>query len=352
MADGQSPAPAPYKRIAAEEAYAPVEVLEQYKRLLEQGGGDRGFHSLWSYYGLNPSAHTSFLYDRIQDLGERRLADMDELGIDRQILGLTCPGVELFDLPLARELAALSNDRIADACRRHPDRFTGLAAVALQDMDFTVAEMRRAISELGLKGVIINSHTRGEYLDDPRFDPLFATAEELDVPIYLHPNTPSDALIGPILDAGLETATWGFGVETGMHLIRIIFAGVFDRHPRLRMVVGHLGEGIPFWLFRIDHYHEIHDKSKRYPWRPSLEQRPSDYVRKNIWLTTSGMAWEPVISFTRDVIGSDRVIYAMDYPYQVFASEVIAQDALPLDADEMRYFFEGGARQIFAIEEG
>ncbi|GAA5210760.1 amidohydrolase family protein [Streptomyces thinghirensis] len=339
-----------HERIATEEAYAPVKVLNEYRRLLEGGGGDRGFRSLWTYYLKNESVHTNFLVDRIQDLGERRLADMDRLGIDRQVVGLTCPGVELFDVPLARDLAQLTNDRIAEACRRHPKRFVGLAAVALQDVEFSVNELHRAVNELGLKGVIINSHTRGEYLDDPKFEPIFAAAAELDVPLYLHPNTPSDALIGPLLDGGLDTATFGFGVETGMHLIRIIFSGIFDKYPTLRMGVGHLGEGLPFWLFRIDHYHGVHGRTKRYPFRPDLREKPSYYLRNNIWLTTSGMAWEPAISFTRSVVGEDRVIYAMDYPYQVSAEEIAAQDALPLDDKEKKYFFETGARQLFGID--
>src|SRR4051812_40946135 len=152
-----------YERIATEEAYAPAELLEEYRQLLASGGGDRGFRSLWSYYLNNDSDHTNFLVDRIQDLGPACIADMDRLGIDRQVIGITCPGVELLEIERARELTRLTNDRIAEACRTYPDRFIGLAAVALQDMDFTVTELRRAVTELGLKGVIVNSHTRGEY---------------------------------------------------------------------------------------------------------------------------------------------------------------------------------------------
>ncbi|GAB3615628.1 amidohydrolase family protein [Okibacterium endophyticum] len=343
--------PAGYERIATEEAYAPPEVLAEYRKLLDAGGGDRGFRSLWSYYLLNNSDHTNLLVERIQDLGEGRLAEMDRLGIDRQVIALTCPGVEPLEIDRARELARLANDRIAAACREHPSRYIGLAALALQDIEFSVAELHRAVKELGLKGVIINSHTRGEYLDDPKFEPIFAAAAELDVMIYLHPNTPSDALIGPLLDAGLDTATFGFGVETGMHLIRIIFSGIFDKYPTLRMGVGHLGEGLPFWLFRIDHYHGVHGRTKRYPFRPDLLEKPSFYMRNNIWVTTSGMAWEPAISFTRSVVGADRVMYAMDYPYQVSAEEVAAQDALPLSEAEKKVFFESAARTLFGIEQ-
>jgi 5-carboxyvanillate decarboxylase len=341
--------PKPYRRIATEEAYAPPELIAEYERLLESGGGDRGFHSLWSYYLLNQTPHTRLFRTRISDCGERRVADMDELGIDHQILSLTTPGVELLDLPRARELAALTNDSIAQACRRFPDRFSGLAAVALQDVDFSVRELRRAVTELGLRGVIVNSHSRGEYLDHPKFEPLWAAAEELDVVVYLHPNTPSDAMIGPLLESGLDGAIYGFAVETGMHLIRIIFSGVLDRYPRLRLVVGHLGEALPFWAYRIDHFHAMQQRTGRYPWRPALRQAPSQYLRTNIWMTTSGMAWGPAITFAQQVAGHDRVLYAMDYPFQVSPTEVEVHESLPLSVQQKRFLFEQGAVAVFGL---
>ncbi|MPY59530.1 amidohydrolase family protein [Streptomyces spongiae] len=336
-------------RIAAEEAYAPRAVIDEYRRLLDTQGGDAGFRSLWSYYLLNQTAHTGLFRSRITDLGDRRLSDMADLGIDHQVLSLATPGVELFELPLARELAAMTNECIAEACRRHPSKFSGLAAVALQDVEFSVKELRRAVRDLGLKGVIANSHTRGEYLDAPKFEVFWATVAELDVPVYLHPNTPSDGLIGPLLDSGLDGAIFGFGVETGMHLIRIIFSGVFDRYPSLRLVVGHLGEALPFWAFRVDHFHHVQDKTGRYPWRPSLKQPPSHYLKTNIWLTTSGMAWEPAIMFARQVVGADRVMYAMDYPFQVSSSEVEVHESLPIGEDEKETLLDTAARRVFGL---
>lgn len=341
-----------YRRIATEEAYAPQEVIDEYRRMLGAGEGDAGFRSLWDYYMLNETPRTELFRERIVDLGELRLADMDQLGIDHQIVSLVTPGVELFDLPLARDLATLTNERIAEGCRRHPDRFSGLAAVALQDVAFSVAELRRAVTELGLRGVIVNSHTQGKYLDAPEFDEFWATAAELDVVVYLHPNTPSDRLIGPLLDAGLDGAIFGFGVETGMHLIRIIFSGVFDRHPNLRLVVGHLGEALPFWSSRVDYFHGVQERTGRYPTRPKLEHAPSHYLRTNIWLTTSGMASEPAIMFTREVVGDDRVLYAMDYPFQVEADEVAIHDNLPITDAAKRVMFESGPTEVFALDRG
>lgn len=338
-----------YARIATEEAYAPPELLRAYNRMLDDGGGDRGFESLWGYYLRNPSEKTRDLAAKIQDLGALRLADMDAMGIDRQVLSLTCPGVELLDLGEARELARLTNERIADAVRMYPDRFAGLAAVALQDPEGAAVELRRAVTEDGLRGVIVNSHSRGEYLDDPRFEPVLATAEELDVPVYLHPNSPSEGLIGPLLEAGLDGAIYGFGIETGQHLLRIIFAGIFDRYPQLKLVVGHLGEAIPFWLFRVDHFHAAQSRSGRYPWRPALQRRPSEYFARNIWVTTSGMAWAPAIRFVQDVMGPERVLYATDYPFQYGREEVRVHDELPITEHDKQLHFQRNAETVFGL---
>jgi 2,3-dihydroxybenzoate decarboxylase len=246
-------------------------------------------------------------------------------------------------------MATLANDVAAQAVRDHPDRFTALAAVAWQDPDSAVAELERSVTRLGMCGVIANSHVQGAYLDDQRFWPVLEAAERLDVPVYLHPNTPNDRMVEPLYEAGLDGAIYGFAVETGMHLLRIITSGVFDRFPRLRLVVGHLGEALPFWLPRIDHFHAAQVASGRYPAMKALQLRPSDYLRRNVWYTTSGMAWQPGIMFVRDVMGADRVLYAMDYPYQYVADEVRHQDELPLDDAEKREFFEGIAIRLFHL---
>ena len=153
-----------------------------------------------------------------------------------------------------REQATLANDRLAEAIKKHPGRFSGLTAVAPQDPEYSAKEIERGKS-LGFNGVIINSHTQGEYLDDPKFWPILESAQAQDTPIYLHPNTAPKNFIQPMLDAGLDGAIWGFAVETGTHLLRLITKGVFDRFPNLKLVVGHLGEALPFWLYRLDYMH-------------------------------------------------------------------------------------------------
>jgi len=339
-----------YLRIATEEAFAPPELLAAWRDLLDSGSvDDPGFRSMWGFYLSSESERARFLRDRLQDLGERRLADMDATGIDRQVISLTAPGPQIFDTDRAVAMATLANDQLADACRRHPDRFTGLTAVAPQDPASAAKEIERGARGLGFKGVIINSHIRDEYLDDPKFWPIFEAAEALDTPIYLHPNSPSRGLIEPLLDAGLDGAIFGFAVETGMHLLRLIVAGVFDRFPRLKFVVGHLGEALPFWLSRLDYMHEASVRSQRYARMRPLEARPSDYLRRNVWVTTSGMAWAPAIMFSRDVLGADRVLYAMDYPYQYVAAEVTVHDDLPLTPDEKKALFQTNAEHVFGL---
>jgi 5-carboxyvanillate decarboxylase len=191
-----------------------------------------------------------------------------------------------------------------------------------------------------VKGAVINSHTRGQYLDDQKFWPIFEAAEALNVPIYIHPNTPPREMIGPLLARGLDGAIYGFAVECGMHLLTIIASGVFDRFPKLQMVFGDLGEGLPFWMFRLDFMHRAQVSTKRYQCLKPLKRKISYYMRGNVYYTTSGMAWEPAIMFTRAVVGADRVLYAMDYPYQYVPEEVAAMERMPLsEHDKKARFF-------------
>lgn len=337
-------------RIATEEAFAPPDMIERYKRLIKSGStGDPGFDSLMGYFLFNDSPRTNAIVERLQDLDERRIADMDATGIARQIISLTAPGLQVFDADTAAGLAVSYNDQLAEACRAHPDRFTGLAAVAPHAPAEAAKELERAVHRLGMRGAIINSHTQGEYLDDQKFWAIFEAAEALDVPIYIHPQTPPPKMIEPLLESGLDGAIYGFAVETGMHLLRVIMSGAFDRFPKLRIVVGHLGEGIPYWLFRVDFFHRGIVSTKRYERIRPLGKKPSDYMKENIYVTTSGMAWEPVIMYARSVLGADRVLYAMDYPYQFVPEEVAVTDELPVSRDELIAFYQKNAEAVFRL---
>jgi 2,3-dihydroxybenzoate decarboxylase len=340
-----------FRRIATEEAYAPTDMIERYKALLrEHSTFDPGFESLMGYFLFNGSERTNAIVERLQDLGERRLGDMDATGIDHQILSLTAPGLQVFDSDTAVGLAPDYNDALAEAVRANPDRFSALASIAPQNPSAAAAELERAVSTLGMKGAIINSHTQGEYLDDAKFWDIFAAAEALDVPVYLHPQTPPPAMIEPFLESGLDGAIFGFAVETGLHLLRLIVSGLFDSFPKLRVVVGHLGEGLPYWLFRIDFFHRGIVQTGRYANFKPLEMKPSDYMRRNIFVTTSGMAWEPPIMYARSVLGADHVLYAMDYPYQFVPDEVAVTDQLPITPEEKRQLYQTNAENVFGLD--
>jgi 5-carboxyvanillate decarboxylase len=338
-----------YLRIATEEAYAPPELIARWRALLEKGGNlDPGFVGQWSYF-LGDSPRAKGIAARLQDLGEQRIRDMDDTGIARQILSLTNPGVQIFDAETGAALATEFNDQLAAAIQKRPERFSGLAAIAPQNPAAAAKELERSVRKLGLKGAIINSHTQGQYLDDPKFWDIFAAAESLDAPIYLHPSTPSARMYAPFAEWGLEGAIYGFAVETSLHLLRIIFAGVFDRFPRLRLVVGHLGEGLPFWFFRIDFFHAANVASGRYPNVKKLNKKPSEYIKDSVWVTTSGMAWEPPILYCQKVLGVDRVLYAMDYPYQFVPAEVRVTDDLPISDADKKKLYQSNAEKVFNL---
>jgi 5-carboxyvanillate decarboxylase len=338
------------KRIATEEAYAPPDMLERYRTLVSKHSSfDPGFESLMGYFLFNDSEWTRNVVARLQDLGERRLGDMDAAGIDHQLISLTAPGLQVFDTDTAVGLQSDYNDQLAEAVAARPDRFSALAAIAPQHPAAAAAELERAVTRLGLKGAIVNSHTQGEYLDDEKFWDIFAAAEALDVPVYIHPQTPPPTMIEPLLEAGLDGAIYGFAVETGMHLLRLIVCGLFDSFPKLKIVVGHLGEGIPYWLFRVDFFQRSIVRTRRYPNFKPLAQSPSDYMRQNVWVTTSGMAWEPVILYARDVLGPERVMYAMDYPYQYVPDEVAVTDGLPLSAEHKAMLYQKNAESVFKL---
>jgi 2,3-dihydroxybenzoate decarboxylase len=339
-----------FKRIATEEAFATQDLVRAYRELLaRKSSDDIGFVSLMGYYLTNPSERTRLVSERLQDLGKRRLEDMDSTGIAVQILSLTSPGVQIFDAPTGVALARATNDELAAAIAANPTRFAGLAAIAPQDPKEAAKELERGVRTLGLKGAIVNSHTHGEYLDDAKFWDIFAAAEALDVPVYIHPNTPSNDMIKPFMARGLDGAVFGFAVETALHALRLVVSGVFDRFPALRIVLGHLGEGLPYWLSRIDFMHGGSVRSGRYASQPKLQRKASDYLKENFFYTTSGMAWTPPIRYVQDVMGMDRLMYAMDYPYQFVPEEVTVSDELPIGYENLKAFYQTNAERVFKL---
>jgi 2,3-dihydroxybenzoate decarboxylase len=344
------PAPAAYKRIATEEAWCPGEMIGLWKQVLDGPDPDPGFVSLIGFYMTSQAERPKHIMNCLTDLGAMRLQHMDEAGIDRQVIALTSPGVQVMEAESAAAFARVCNDELAEGCRNHPDRFSGMVAIAPQKPAEAAKEIARGIGTLGLTGVIVNSHTQGEYLSDPKFWEILEAAEAHDTPIYLHPNTPPRDMIRPYLEAGLDGAIWGFAAETGLHALKMITAGVFDRFPRLQVILGHTGEALPFWSYRLDYMHRATVRSERYAVMKPLKRQVSDYLRENFHYTNSGVAWEPAIRFVQSVAGVDRMMYAMDYPYQHSIEEVHLLDRMDMPAEAKKAFFQTNAEKLFKLE--
>lgn len=338
-----------YLRIATEEAFATREQIDVYLRMVKDGTADKGMVSLWGFYATSPSERAMLIIDRLLDLDARRIADMDEHGIDVAILSLTSPGVQpLLDAEEAKGMVQRANDHLAERCQAHPTRFVGMTSIAPQDPEWSAAEIRRG-AELGFRGVMVNSHTQGHYLDEPQFDPIFRALADTGQPLYIHPQTLPDNMIGGLIEAGLDGAVFGFGVETGMHLLRLMTTGIFDRYPNLQIAVGHGGEAIPYWLYRINYMHQAGVRSQRYERLKALNKDIPTCLRENVIATTSGMPFEPAIKLMLDVMGDDRVMYAMDYPYQVVADEVRMHDLLDISDASKKKLMQTNAERVFKL---
>jgi predicted TIM-barrel fold metal-dependent hydrolase len=351
---GLTPAPraidrnAPYKRIATEEAWNIPEVLAAQVRLLASPNApDDTSLRMAGMFSKLPA-----LQDQLMNIGEQRLARMDELGIDKQLLLLTSPGVQVLEPDEGTALARLANDRLAEACRRHPDRFAGLTVFAPQDVRGAVAEIERGMKSLGLNGAVINSHFRGHYLDELPYWPILEALEANDAALYIHPTIPPSSWSQPYEYRGFGGALAGFTHEVWMHTMGLIMSGAFDRFPKLRLVIGHMGEAMPLLLYRFDWMQSNADgKEGLRGGAPAvkLRHRISYYFKHNIWITTSGQGWEPSVKFCIEVLGPDRVIYAMDYPYQQSADEVAAYDAFDIPAEHKKMLMQTNAERVFRL---
>lgn len=340
MTDEARPRP---RRIGTEEHFAIPEQLDAWRAISR---------SVWASQDLElvrsggMSYHGQRLIDGLLELGEGRIARMDEHGIDMAVLSLCSPGVQLFEPETASDIATLANDRLAEQVRAHPDRFAGLAVFAPHHPTRGVAEMERAITELGLHGFMVNSHTDGHYLDEPQFWGHLEAAEALGVPIYIHPRTLPDAIGGPFAVNHLSRAAWGYAVETATHALRMITSGVFDRFPKLQIVLGHMGEGIPYWLYRLDYWNGKHQGKTA----PQLQMRVSEYFLRNVTITVSGVYQRSALDLCLTELGDERIMFATDYPYQRMHEAVEffdAQEDLP--AQTQTRILSGNAERVFGL---
>jgi 5-carboxyvanillate decarboxylase len=330
------------RRIATEEAFAIPEQFDAYRALGRSTWSSPDI-VFWSRILENPGNR---LIDALLDIDDARIADMDANGVDVQLLLLTSPGVQVLDAVTATVMAARANDLLAEAIARHPERFAGLASFAPQDPGGAAEEMRRAIEELGLNGFVVNSHTEGEYLDQEKFWPILEAAEALDAPIYIHPRPLPEAAIGPYLDQELWAGIWGYAAETGLHGLRLITSGVFDRFPRLKIVLGHMGEGLPYFVYRMDYMSRL---LRQIGSHKPYELDPSEYLRRNFAITTSGMNHHPPLELCLTELGADNIMWAIDYPYQQTPECVEFMDSAPLEREDLEKIYAGNAERVFGI---
>ncbi len=246
------------------------------------------------------------------DLGAERLAHMDAAGVDVQVLSFGSPGPQAFGAEVAIPMARDANDRLYQAIQKNPGRFAGFAALPTADPEAAAQELERCVSKLGFKGAMIHGHTRGSFLDERKYWTIFERAQALGVPIYLHPTLPHPDAAKAYFEGyeELARAGWGFAVDTSCHFLRIVFAGVFDAYPRLRIILGHLGEGLPFAM------HRLNDHTWRSAARRGLRKTPLQYLRENLLVTTSGNWYEPALLCTLLALGADNILFAIDWPYE------------------------------------
>ena len=246
------------------------------------------------------------------DLGKKRLAHMDAAGVDMQVLSFGSPGPQAFGAGIAVPMARDANERLFQTIKSHPTRFAGFAALPTASPDIAAEELERCVKKLGFKGAMIHGHQQGSFLDERKYWPIFERAQALDVPIYLHPTLPHPLAVKAYFEGyeELARAGWGFAVDTSCHFLRLVFAGVFDAYPRLKIILGHLGEGLPFAMHRLD------DHTHRAAARRGLKRRPIEYLKENLLVTTSGNWFEPAFACTLLALGADNILFAIDWPYE------------------------------------
>jgi predicted TIM-barrel fold metal-dependent hydrolase len=287
------------------------------------------------------------LVQRLEDLGELRIKEMDAAGIDLQVISHGAPAMQkMTDAAMAVRLARLANDRLREAVHAHPDRFAGFAALPTPDPKAAADELERAVTGLGFKGAMIHGLTNGRFHDEKEFWPIFERAQALDVPIYFHPSAPAQ----PVIDTyyatyvpdvpGILRAAWGFTMETATQGVRLVLSGVFDAYPRLRVIFGHFGEGLPFYAWRIN-------MALERDWTGSRSFR--DVFREHFYVTTSGFWSDPALICCLQELGLDRIMFSVDYPFAPNQPATEWLHRVPLCPEDRVKLAGGNARRILKL---
>lgn len=285
----------------------------------------------------------------LPEIGDIRLKSMDDAGITMQVLSSSGPGPDLVPGPDGVAIAREMNDHLAAACASHPGRFAGFAALPMASPDACAAELARCVKELGFVGGLINGTTEGRFLDHPSYDGLLAAAVELDVPIYIHPHLPPEPVRNAYfsdLPKGaarvLESAGWGWHSETAVHVLRMVVAGTLDRHRKLKLVIGHMGEMLPMMLDRADKVFALD--------ADHLSRPISQTIVEQVWITTSGIFNEPPFLVALLTFGIDRIIFSIDYPYSPNSMGRDFLDRLALAPADMAKLAHGNADALLKLK--
>jgi hypothetical protein len=285
----------------------------------------------------------------LADLGGARLADMDGNGISVQVLSVAGPGADLVPGQNGVDIARAYNEHLAEACIRHPERFRGFAHLPLLSPDAAARELTRAVTDLGFHGVLVNGATDGRFLDDPMFEPLLAQAEALDVPIYLHPGIPVQAVREAYFDGlpgnfsfTMALSAWGWHADTAIHVIRLVLSGALERHPRLKLIIGHCGEALPFMLDRIDETTMAQTKALG---RRSVKET----ITEQVWVTTAGFFTMVPFMAALMTFGVDRLMFSVDYPFASNARARAFLDSLPVSPADSAKIAHGNADRLLRL---
>ena len=287
--------------------------------------------------------------NELADLGDARLADMDAAGITVQVLSVAGPGADLVPGQPGIDLARAYNDALAEACARHPTRYRGFAHLPLLTPEAAADELQRTVKELGFHGVLVNGATDGRFLDDPAFEPILARAEALDLPIYLHPGIPTLAVRNAYYDGlpgnfsfSMALSTWGWHYDTAIHTLRLVLSGALDRHPGLKIVIGHMGEALPFMLDRIDATTAAEAKAR-------LKRSARQTILDQVWITTSGFFTMVPFMAALMSFGVDRIMFSVDYPFASNARARAFLDELPVSPADRAKIAHGNADRLLRL---
>jgi uncharacterized protein len=295
-----------------------------------------------------PPGFGAQLEPQLADLGALRLKEMDEAGITVHVLSASGPGADLLDGDAGVSFARDINDHLAKAIAAHPGRFAGFAHLPMRSPQAAADELERSVRDLGFCGALINGVTEGRFLDDARFDPILARAEQLDVPIYLHPNLPPPAVrdayyagLPGLSGFRLATASWGWHSEVAIHILRLVVSGTLDRHPKLKLIIGHMGEGLAAMLVRTD--------KTMADFANHLARPVAQTILEQVWVTTSGLFTQPPLDVALAVFGIDRVLFSIDYPYSSNRTGRNFLDTLKLSAPDLEKFAHGNADRLLKL---